>query len=333
MKNRQWTIAQRPLGRSVALSDFAWSEGEARTPASGEVLVRVDCLSFDPAQKGWMENVADYIAPTEIGDAMPSFAIGEVIVSEDPRFAPGDQVTGRMGWEDYSTVAASELTRLPDDGYSPTLSLGVLGVTGMTAFFGLHRIGRPVAGDTVVITGAAGATGSLVGQLAKLAGCRVVGIAGGEAKCRWLTEELGFDGAVDYRSEAYRRELRALLPDGIDIVWDNVGGPIFNGLLPRIADGARVVVCGAISIYSEATLPPGPSNYMQLVFRRARMEGFIALDYEAEFPMARKRLAAWLDEGKIKQREDIAEGLEKAPETLLRLFDGGNTGKLLLKLR
>lgn len=332
MINRQWTVAQRPLGRALAESDFAWAEGAVRQPAAGEVLVRVDWLSFDPAQKGWMENVADYVAPTEIGDLMPAFAVGEVVESGSADFAPGDRVTGRLGWADYVTVAAGELAKLPDDEFS-SAHLGILGVTGMTAYFGLHRVGRPVAGDTVVVTGAAGATGSLVGQMAKLAGCRVIGIAGGEAKCQWLVDELGFDGAVDYRSETFRRQVRALVPNGIDILWDNVGGEIFNSLLPRIADRARVVVCGAISIYSDTTLPPGPSNYMQLVFRRARMEGFIVLDYEAEFAWARERLVRQLREGKIIYREDVADGLEAAPATLMRLFKGENRGKLVLKMR
>jgi len=330
--NRQWTIAQRPLGRPLAESDFAWTESAIRQPGAEEVLVRIDWLSFDPAQKGWMENVADYVEPTEIGDIMPAFAVGVVIESAHPDFVPGDKVTGRLGWSDYVTVAASNLTKLPDDEYT-SAHLGILGITGMTAFFGLQRIGKPVTGDTVLVTGAAGATGSAVGQLAKLAGCRVIGVAGGEAKCKWLVDELGFDGAVDYRSPTFRKEVRALVPNGIDILWDNVGGQVFDSLLPRIAAGARVVVCGAISIYSDSTLPPGPSNYMQLVFRRARMEGFIALDYEAEFAWARERLARLLREGKFVYREDVAEGLEAAPATLMRLFSGENRGKQVLKIR
>lgn len=332
MLNRQWRIKDRPLGRPVAITDFEWFEGEATAPGAGEVLVRVDWLGFDPAQKGWMENVADYVAPTQLGDVMPGFAVGEVVESRDPGFAPGDRVSGRLSWQDYATVPATELTRLPHDEF-PSAHLGVLGITGLTAFFGLHRIGKPVAGDTVLITGAAGATGSLVGQLAKIAGSRAIGVAGGAEKCRWLVDELGFDGAADYRAETYRRDVRGLVPDGADILWDNVGGSVFNGLLPRIATGARVVVCGAIAIYSDATLPPGPSNYMQLVFRRASMQGFITLDYEREFDWARERLAGWLRSGKLVYREDVAEGLEQAPATLLRLFSGANRGKQVLRLR
>jgi NADPH-dependent curcumin reductase CurA len=331
MLNRQWAIAERPLGRPLAETDFAWREGEVVSPGEGEVVVRIAYLSFDPAQKGWMENVADYVDATEIGQVMPAFAVGEVVESRDPGFAPGDKVSGRLGWAEYMTVPAAALAKLPDDGML-SAHLGVLGISGMTAFFGLHRIGRPVAGDTVLVTGAAGATGSLVGQLAKIAGCRVVGVAGGEAKCRWLTEELGFDAAVDYRSDTFRRQARAALPGGADILWDNVGGKVFDSLLPRIATGARVVICGAIAIYSDAALPPGPSNYMQLVFRRASMQGFIALDYESEFAWARARLAQWLREGRLVYREDRAEGLENAPRTLLRLFAGENLGKQVLKV-
>ncbi|HZU63662.1 MAG TPA: NADP-dependent oxidoreductase [Novosphingobium sp.] len=332
MHNRQWLIARRPIGRALEAEDFLWAEGTAPAPGPGEVLVRVDWLSFDPAQKGWMENVADYVAPSAIGDPVPAFACGEVVASADPAFAPGDKVTGRLSWQDYACVPAAALSRLPDDGHG-SRNLGVLGITGMTAFFGLHRVGRPVAGDTMVVTGAAGATGSLVGQLGKIAGCRVIGLAGGADKCRWLTGEMGFDAAVDYRAPDARQQVKALVPQGIDVLWDNVGGPLLDTLLPRIATGARVVICGAISTYSSATRGAGPANYMQLVFRRARMEGFIALDYAAEYPMARARLAQWLAEGRITAQEDVAQGLEQAPQTLMRLFAGANRGKQVLQMR
>lgn len=331
MINRQWRIAARPLGRGIEASDFSWGEGEVRAPGEGELLVRVDHLGFDPAQKGWMENVTDYLAPTEIGDVMRAFAVGEVIESRDPGFAAGDKVTGMFGWQDYATVVAKEATKVPDEML--TANLGILGVTGYTAFFGMNKIAKPFPGDTVVITGAAGATGSTVGQIAKMAGCRVIGIAGGEKKCRWLVDELGFDHALDYRAVNVRREIKPLVPNGIDVLWDNVGGQIFDGLLPRIAMHARIVVCGAISIYSDSTLPPGPSNYMQLVFRRAKMEGLIVLDHEPEFPWARERLATWIREGRMKHAEDVVQGLENAPEALLRLFRGDNFGKQVLSLR
>jgi NADPH-dependent curcumin reductase CurA len=331
MINRQWRIAARPLGRPVVEGDFSWSEAPVAEPAAGEVLVRVMHLGFDPAQKGWMENVADYVAPTGIGDVMRAFGVGEVVASGSERFVPGDKVTGLLGWQDYATMPADALGPVPDDEFL-TANLGILGTTGNTAFFGLNKIGKPFPGDTLVVTGAAGATGSTVGQIGKIAGCRVIGIAGGERKCAWLTEKLGFDAAIDYKTSNVRHALRTLAPEGVDIVWDNVGGPILDALLPRLAMHARVVVCGAISIYSEAALPPGPSNYMNLVFRRARMEGLIVLDHEAEYPWARKRLIQWIREGRLTYAEDVVEGLENAPRALLRLFSGENFGKQILTI-
>lgn len=331
MRNRQWLIADRPIGRPVAETDFCWAEGDARAPDAGEVLVRVTHLGFDPAQKGWMENVADYIEPTEIGDVMRADGVGEVVESRDPRFAAGDKVGGLLGWQDFATMAGDALTRIDGERHL-TASLGILGLTGMTAYFGLKTIARPFPGDTVLVTGAAGSTGSTVGQIARLAGCRVIGIAGGPDKCQWLTETLGFDAAVDYKAGPVRRQIRALVPGGVDIVWDNVGGPVFDSVLPCIADGARIVICGAISAYSASALPPGPSHYMQLVFRRATMAGFIVWDYRDAFPAARARMAEWLETGQLRHAEDIAYGLEAAPATLKRLFDGRNRGKQILSL-
>ncbi|HLY56239.1 MAG TPA: NADP-dependent oxidoreductase [Stellaceae bacterium] len=331
MNNRQWRIAARPLRRPLAEADFAWHEEPASAPPDGQVLVRALYLGFDPAQKGWMENVSDYVPPTEIGDVMRAFGVGEVVTSRSGAFAAGDKVTGFLGWQDYALVEAAALTKVPDDELL-TANLGVLGVTGYTALLGLHKIGRPFPGDTMVVTGAAGGVGSLVGQLGKIAGCRVIGIAGGREKCDWLVGELGFDAAVDYKSTEVRKALRGLAPDGVDIVWDNVGGKVLNDLLARLAQHGRVVVCGAISIYSEAALPPGPANYMNLVFKRARMEGFIVLDHEDEFPWARERLVRLLRDGRLKYAEDVRSGLENAPHTLLRLFDGSNRGKQILKV-
>jgi len=213
-----------------------------------------------------------------------------------------------------------------------TANLGVLGTTGMTAFFGLNKIGKPFPGDTLVITGAAGATGSVVGQIGRIAGCRVIGVAGGEAKRRWLVEELGFDGAVDYKAGNVRGQIAELAPGGIDILWDNVGGAIFNDLLSQIALHARVVVCGGISRYELGAMPAGPENYFNLIFKRAHMEGFIVLDYMAEYPWARARMTSWIRDGRIRFREDVQQGLENAPNTLARLFNGENFGKQLLKV-
>jgi len=331
LQNRQWLINGRPRGRPLQDDDFKWVEAPAREPGEGEALVRTLFLSFDPAQKGWMENLGGYVAPTEIGEVMRGSGVGEVVASKAPGLAPGDKVTGMLGWQDYATLPARDLNKVTDDDLL-TANLGVLGTTGMTAFFGLNKIGKPFPGDTLVITGAAGATGSVVGQIGRIAGCRVIGVAGGEAKRRWLVEELGFDGAVDYKAGNVRGQIAELAPGGIDILWDNVGGAIFNDLLSQIALHARVVVCGGISRYELGAMPAGPENYFNLIFKRAHMEGFIVLDYMAEYPWARARMTSWIRDGRIRFREDVQQGLENAPNTLARLFNGENFGKQLLKV-
>lgn len=331
MLNRQWQIAERPLGRPLKDTDFQWAERPARAPEADEVMVRVLYLGFDPAQKGWMENLANYMAPTEIGQVMPAFAVGEVVASKSAGFKPGDKVTGLLGWQDYATLSAKELTTLPDD--APLAAyLGVLGTTGMTAFFGLYKIGRPFPGDTLVITGAAGGTGSIVGQIGKIAGCKVIGIAGGPDKCKWLTEELGFDAAIDYKAGRVKTQLKEHAPDGIDVLWDNVGGALFNDLLARLAMHARIVVCGGISRYETGQMPAGPENYFNLIFQRATMSGFIVLDYVNEWPFAQERIIRWIKDGRIRTRDDVQHGLERAPKTLMRLFAGQNFGKQILKV-
>jgi NADPH-dependent curcumin reductase CurA len=329
--NRQWLINGRPNGRALSNDDFKWVETPVRAPAEGEVLVRNLYLAFDPAQKGWMENIGGYVAPTEIGEVMRGSGVGEVVASKAPGFAPGDKVTGMLRWQDFAVLPAKELLSVPDDEFL-TANLGALGTTGMTAFFGLQKIGKPFAGDTMVVTGAAGATGSVVGQIGKIAGCRVIGVAGGEAKCRWLTDELGFDGAIDYKSGSVRAQIKQMAPNGIDVLWDNVGGSIFNDLLAHIAFHARVVVCGGISRYEKGQLPAGPENYFNLIFKRAHMEGFIVLDWASEFPWARERIAGWIRDGRLRFKEDVQVGLENAPRTLMRLFQGENFGKQLLKI-
>lgn len=331
LTNRQWLINGRPLGRALIDDDFKLVETAVTDPGEGEVLVRNRYIAFDPAQKGWMENLGGYVAPTEIGEVMRGAGIGEVVASRARGFAPGDKVQGMLRWQDYAVLRAKELLKVEDDDLL-TANLGVMGTTGMTAFFGLNKIGKPFAGDTVVITGAAGATGSVVGQIAKIAGCRVIGIAGGQAKCKWLMEELGFDGAVDYKAGNVKAQVKALCPDGIDVLWDNVGGAQLNDLLSRIALHARVVICGGISRYESGKMPAGPENYFNLIFMRAQMEGFIVLDYAAEYPWARKRIANWIRSGQMRYKEDIQHGLENAPRTLMRLFRGENFGKQLLKL-
>jgi NADPH-dependent curcumin reductase CurA len=329
--NSQWLIADRPNGRPLKDSDFEWAEKPARAPEAGEVLLRTLYLGFDPALKGWMENVGGYVAPTQIGEIMRGSGIGEVIASNAVQFSPGDKVIGQIGWQAFPTLPAKDLLPVTD-GEHLTANLGVLGTTGMTAFFGLNKIGKPFPGDTLVVTGAAGATGSVVGQIGKIAGCKVIGIAGGPQKCQWLVEELGFDAAIDYKAENVRAQIKQHAPGGIDVLWDNVGGKVFNDLLAELALHARVVVCGGISRYELGKMPAGPENYFNLIFKRATMEGFIVSDYQSEFAWARTRIASWIREGRIHYREDIQQGLKNAPRTLMRLFGGENFGKQLLKV-
>ncbi len=332
MKNRQWLIAARPLGRALRQDDFKLNEAETRAPEDGEVLVKLLYLGFDPAQKGWMENIGGYVAPTEIGEVMRGSGIGEVVESRAPGFAKGDKVSGMLCWQEYSTLHGRDVLKLEDNELL-TANLGALGTTGMTAYFGLLKHGRPQPGDTVVVSGAAGATGSMVGQIAKIAGCRVIGIAGGAKKCAWLKEELGFDATIDYKAENnLRGKLKELAPEGVNVIFDNVGGTILNDMLACMAMHARVVICGGISRYETGQLPAGPENYFNLIFMRATMEGFIVLDYMNEYPKARARMRRWIQENRIHFKEDVQQGFENIPRTLMRLFQGENFGKQILKL-
>jgi NADPH-dependent curcumin reductase CurA len=328
---RQWLLNGHPRGRGIEDGDFKLVETELRDPGPGEMLLKIRWLGFDPAQKGWMENIADYVAPMAIGDVMRGSGIGEVIESNGGRFAKGDLVFGTTGWTDQLVTDGADLTKVTTS-LSPTAVLSVLGTTGVTAYCGLFKVGRPVAGDTVLVSGAAGATGSIVGQLAKIAGCRVVGIAGGADKCAWLVDEAGYDAAIDYRAGNVRQQIKDHCPQGVDVIFDNVGGDILNDMLGQIATGARVVICGGISRYETGSLPAGPPNYFNLVFRRASMAGFIVLDWSSEFPAIRRRLEGFVQDGRLTYREDIQHGFENAPVTLKRLFSGQNRGKQLLAL-
>lgn len=332
---RQWQVAARPVGRPLADSDFQLVQAPVVTPKAGEVLVRTQYLGFDPAQKSWMENAASYMDPVEIGGVMPGSGVGIVLTSAHPDFVPGDTVFGHLGWQELATVAAGRLDKAPP-GVGPEAVLSVLGGTGRTAYLALMKVGRPVAGDTLVISGAAGATGSLVGQLGKIAGCRVIGIAGGPQKCAWLTDELGFDAAIDYKNEKVKAQLRDLAPGGVDIFFDNIGGEILNDVLARLALRARVVICGGISRYNfdprSAQMPEGPRNYFNVVFTGATIQGFLMPQYERDFPEADARLTDWLRSGRIVARPDVVEGFEHAPAALMRLFEGRNMGKQLLKV-
>jgi NADPH-dependent curcumin reductase CurA len=281
-----------------------------------------------------MENVASYAQPTEIGGLMPGDGAGVVVTSRDAAMPEGAVVTGPLGWTEHRTIGASELRRVPE-GLAPTAALGIAGMTGLTAYMGVLHVGKPRPGDVVVVTGAAGAVGSTAGQIAKLAGCTVIGIAGGQAKCDALTGQLGFDAAIDYKAEKVRARLKELAPRGIDVVFDNVGGPVLNDLLARLAFGARVVICGAISRYNEdprSAVQTGPQNYFNVVFTNATIQGFLVMHYQQHYPTAYRRLEAWVRDGRLRSFEDLAHGFEQAPRALMRIFGGANLGKQLLEL-
>ncbi len=330
-KNRQWRLAARPVGL-VKRSDFDFADAPVPEPGDDEVLVKVLYLSLDPAMRGWMNEGRSYIPPVAIGEVMRAGGAGRVVASKDARFSPGELVVGTTGIQEHAVVKAAQLARA-DTSLAPLPTfLGTLGMPGMTAYFGLLDVGQPKAGESVVVSGAAGAVGMAVGQIAKIKGCRVVGIAGGPEKCRHVVDELGFDAAVDYKAEDVRQGLRKHLPKGIDVYFDNVGGDVLEAALANLARRARVVLCGAISQYNATEAPRGPRNYLSLLVNRARMEGMIVFDYEARYGEARREMAGWLRDGRLKSREDVAEGIENFPEVLLRLFKGENLGKLVLEV-
>ncbi|GFG49190.1 NADP-dependent oxidoreductase [Mycolicibacterium agri] len=300
----------------------------------GQALVKVGYLSIDPTIRTWMDDVPGYLPPIQLGEVIRSGGVGEIVESRTDAYRPGQLVFGMTGWQEYVVIDGSEsaMQVLPE-GVSPTAAIGILGVTGMTAYFGLIDVGGVKEGDVVIVSGAAGATGSTVGQIAKIKGAKkVVGIAGGAEKCGYIVDELGFDEAIDYKSDNVARRLREACPDGIDLYFDNVGGSILNDCLANLAMRGRVVLCGAISTYNSDEPPPGPSNYLNLLLQRGRMEGFIILDYLDRFPEAQLEMAGWIAEGKIKSSEHIVDGLENAPDALNLLFTGGNTGKVIVKL-
>jgi NADPH-dependent curcumin reductase CurA len=329
--NHQFQLAARPVGLPKP-SDWLFVEQPIAQPGDGEILVKVQYISLDPAMRGWMNDGRSYIAPVAIGDVMRAFAAGEVIASNDPDVAVGEHVGGLMGVQEYATVHGKGVLKL-DASLAPLpVYLGTLGMPGVTAYWGLLDIGRPEEGDTVVVSGAAGAVGAIVGQIAKLKGCRVVGVAGGPEKCAELVDDLGFDAAIDYKAQDLDAAFKEHCPQGIDIYFDNVGGEILDAALARLARHARVVICGAISQYNATDGMQGPSNYMSLLVNNASMTGFVISDYLDRYAEAVTELAGWLAGGKLISREDVAEGLENFPDTLLRLFRGENRGKLVLKV-
>jgi NADPH-dependent curcumin reductase CurA len=329
--NHQFRLAARPVGLPQP-SDWQYTEEPVPEPGDGEVLVKILYISLDPAMRGWMNDGRSYIAPVGIGDVMRALAAGKVVASNHPGLVPGDHVTGLLGVQEYAVANGNAVMKV-DPGLAPLpVYLGTLGMPGMTAYFGLLDIGRPAAGDTVVVSGAAGAVGGVVGQIAKLKGARVVGIAGGADKCRYVVAELGFDAAIDYKAQDVAGALGEHCPKGIDVYFDNVGGEILDAALARLARHARVILCGAISQYNATGAMKGPSNYMSLLVNHASMTGFVVSDYGDRYADGAREMAEWLTAGKLKTREDIAEGLDSFPDTLLRLFRGENTGKLVLEV-
>jgi NADPH-dependent curcumin reductase CurA len=318
-------LAQRPHG-PVTADCFASDESPIPALEPGQALMRNIYLSIDPTIRGWLERDT-YLPAIGIGEVVRSAAVGEVIASENDQLPIGSHVFTMAGWETHSIVGADAFA-LPD-GIELTDACSVYGATGLTAYFGLLDVGQPVAGETVLVSGAAGATGSIVGQIAKIQGCRVIGIAGTDDKCAWL-DQLGFDGTINYRTDDIDARLTELSPDGIDVFFDNVGGEILETTLDHLRIGARVVLCGAISTYNDTEPRPGPRNLMNLVVFRSRMQGFLVLDYVDRFPEAALQLAVWVSEGRIAHKVDVVEGLDRAPEALNRLFTGENTGKVIV---
>jgi NADPH-dependent curcumin reductase len=331
--NRQVRLAARPSGLPKP-SDWALTEEPLPTPGTGEIVAAVSHLSLDPAMRGWMNAGASYIDPVEVGDVMRAAAVGRVLSSEHPAFEPGDHIYGVFGVQEYALSDGRGVIKIDPSLAPPATYLGALGLPGMTAYFGLLDVGKMKAGDTVVVSGAGGAVGSVVGQIAKIKGARVIGIAGGEAKCRWLVDDLGFDAAIDYKSQDVRRALREAAPDAIDVYFDNVGGDILDAVLTRLARGARIVICGAVSQYNATDGVKGPANYLSLLVSRASMIGMVVFDYAARYGEAAGEIAGWMREGRLISREDVVEGGVSAfPDALLKLFAGENIGKLVLRVQ
>ena len=332
-KNRRLVLAERPTG-NVDDSTVRMEEEDAPAPGDGEALVRNRFLSIDPTIRTWMDDAPGYLPPIGIGEVVRCGAVAEVVSSNSDRYAEGALVFGMNGWQDYSIADEGErIMQVLPEGIDPEAALSVFGVTGMTAYFGLIEVGQVKEGDTVVVSGAAGATGSIVGQIARIKGAeRVVGIAGGPDKCGWLTGELGFDAAIDYRGENVQKALRHHAPDGIDVYFDNVGGDILDAALANLAMHARVVICGAISQYQAGRMQ-GPSNYMMLLVRRARMQGFLVFDFASRYREAATELAGWIGDGRLVVKEHVVRGtIDDFPATLQMLFRGENVGKLVLAL-
>lgn len=331
MMNKQWRLKARPIGEPTA-DTWQYSETEVPAISDGQLLIKIEYISLDPAMRGWLNDAKSYIEPVQIGDVMRAGTVGQVLESKHAKFAVGDYVCGHDGVQSYAVSDGTGLYKVDANLAPLPYYLGVLGMPGMTGYFGLLKTGMPKAGETVVVSGAAGAVGSVVGQIAKIKGCRVVGIAGGSEKCKFLVDELGFDEAIDYKNDNVKKALKQACPNGVDVFYDNVGGDILDDVLSQINLHARIVICGAISQYNNTTAVKGPSNYLSLLVNRARMEGIVVFDNVKEYPTAMKDIAGWINSGEITVKDHIVEGIETFPDTLMMLFNGKNFGKLVLKV-
>lgn len=329
--NHQFKLAKRPVGM-LKRSDFDYTQSPVPEPGESEFVVKVLYISLDPAMRGWVNEGKSYVPPVGIGEVMRAGGVGRVITSKNPKFPVGTHVVGMLGVQEYA-LSNGKGVNLVDPKLAPLpVYLSTLGMPGMTAYFGLLEVGAFKPSDTVVVSGAAGAVGQVVGQIAKIKGARVVGIAGGADKCAYVTGTLGFDACIDYKSGDVKAGLKQHCPKGVDLYFDNVGGDILDAVLTQLAMHARIVICGAISQYNNTTPVKGPSNYLSLLVNRASMKGMVVFDHAARYGEAIKDMAGWMAAGKLKTREDIVPGLETFPDTLLKLFKGENTGKLVLKV-
>jgi NADPH-dependent curcumin reductase len=329
-KNRRILLKQRPTGMPT-LQDFELSEGPVPEPGEGEVLTRTLWLSLDPYMRGRMSDAKSYAKPVGVGEVMTAGTVGEVVTSRHSGFSPGDIVVGQGGWQEWAVLPGAVIRRV-DPAIAPiSTAVGVLGMPGMTAYVGLLDFGRPKAGETVAVSAASGAVGAVVGQIAKIHGCRAVGIAGGLDKCRYVEKELGFDACVDHKAPDLRQRIAAACPKGIDVYFENVGGAVQTALWPLLNDFARVAVCGMIAHYNEPSPPPGPS-FVDVLRKKLSVQGFIVSDHARRLPDFLRDMSGWVREGKVKYREDVVEGLEKAPEAFIGLLQGKNFGKLVVRV-
>ncbi len=331
MLNKQIKLAARPVGLPDR-SNWLIEENQTTEIKEGELLVKVTHISLDPAMRGWMNDAKSYIKPVQIGEVMRAGTVGEVVESKNQNFKVGDHVVGALGVQQYGISDGKGLDKIDTRLATAETYLGTLGMPGMTAYFGILDVGQIKAGETVVVSGAAGAVGIVVGQIAKIKGCKVIGIAGGKEKCDFVVNKLGFDGCIDYKNDDLKKSLKEHCPDGVDVYFDNVGGDILDVLLTQIRMKARIVICGAISQYNNTTPVKGPSNYMSLLVNRAKMEGMVVFDYAKDFPKAIVEMAGWMKEGKLGTHSHVVKGIDTFPETLLMLFKGENTGKLLIEV-